>query len=109
MQRKSACLKISLVCLAAVCALMATFLQGCQSGTTGTFRPIDQQTLTSITNAITSATQTAAPVLPAPFGSVFEGVGALAVAGLALWQTVTHKTSKENKAAIAQLQSPPKL
>jgi hypothetical protein len=105
MRPKCQLLKLSLILLAAAAALIIFACDGCQSGTKGTFRPIDQQTLTTITNAIVGASQAGATVLPAPFGSVFEGVGALAVAGLALWQTITHKTASANAKAITKLQN----
>jgi hypothetical protein len=96
---------ITLLGLVLLACFVILALCGCQTGTTGALRPIDAETFSSITNTIVGTVRAAGAVLPPPLGTIFEGVGAVAVAGLALWQTITHKSVGVNTAAITKLQN----
>lgn len=97
-------LAILLLVLGAFFSCLLLFA-GCQSGTTGLVRPMDPQTYSTITNVITIGTNSVAPALPAPANWIAEAVGGLALAGLAFWQTLTHKTAAANTTKIAQLEN----
>jgi hypothetical protein len=105
MKSRTCIIGLAALAFSPAAVVLISLLTGCQAGTTGTFRPIDPATLTSITNTIVGASQAAASVLPTPFGSIFEGVGAVAVAALAVWQTLTHRTVTANTTAITSLKN----
>jgi hypothetical protein len=96
---------ISLLALILLACFAILALCGCQTGTTGALRPIDAETFSSITNTIVGTVRAAGAVLPPPLGTIFEGVGAVAVAGLALWQTITHSKVTANSTAITKIQN----
>lgn len=76
---------------------------GCQSGTTGLFRPLDPQVENSVTNAVAAALSVSSRALPFPWSSIFEAAGGTALTLLAAWQAVTHRTAIQNTKAIARL------
>jgi hypothetical protein len=101
----------SLPCLAAIlvaagAALTAAFvLIGCETGSTGAFRPIAPSVEHTLTNSIAVAVSAAPAVLPFPWSTAFEAAGGAALTLLAAWQAVTHRTATKNTAAIAQLKN----
>ena len=95
---------IGLLLLAAFLVTLA-LSTGCQSGTTNAARPIDPQTYSTITNVLTIGTSSIAPALPAPANWIAEAIGGIALAGLAFWQTLTHKAAAASTAALKQISS----
>lgn len=93
---------IGLLFLVAAGVLCIMFT-GCQSDTTGTFRPIDAQVEHSITNTVATALQINKAVVPAPWSTIFEAAGGASLTLLAAWQAMTHRTAKANTAAIAAI------
>jgi hypothetical protein len=77
-------------------ALLALILclPACETGSTGTFRPVDPAIEHTVTNAITLAAAAARQVVPFPWSTVFEAAGGSALALLAAWQAVTHRSLK---------------
>jgi hypothetical protein len=93
----------------AVFAVVFSSFPGCQSGTTGTFRPIDPAIATSLSNDIVKISSAAQAVAPFPWGEVAGGLGTAAIAILTAWQTATHKTATANSKAITALQNNTKV
>jgi hypothetical protein len=80
------------VAVAAWLPLLAfsTVLSGCQTGTSGILRPLSANAEHSITNVVQIASSTAGAVLPSPYGTGAELIGAALLAALAAWQGMTH-------------------
>ena len=87
---------------AGLCLLVLT---GCQSGTTGTFRPIDASVEHSITNAIGTVMTVNKAVVPFPWSTIFEAAGGASLTLLAAWQAMTHRTATTTAAKVAAIES----
>lgn len=96
---------ILLAIIAAGLALM--LLAGCAAGTTGTFRPVDAQVESTITNTVATVMAVNKAVVPFPWNTIFEAAGGAGLTLLAAWQAMTHRTVQDNKAAIATINSKP--
>jgi hypothetical protein len=70
--------------------LLSSSLFGCQSGTHGLIRPVDDSIYHSITSTVPVAAQVAAQVAPAPIGSAIQATASAVLALLAMWQGFSH-------------------
>lgn len=89
--------------------LIAPLLFGCQSGTTGLFRPLSASAEKSITNTIVIASGTAATAVGAPYSAAIEGAAAAVLALLAAWQASTHSKLNKLETTVANGKPPPKI
>lgn len=79
-------------------------LQGCQTGTTGFFRPMDSNVEHSLTNAVAAGVGVATGFAPQPWPMVVQTLGAAVLALLAAWQGLAYSKIEKIQAII----NPPK-
>lgn len=84
------------------CILLVSSIGGCQSGTSGLFRPLSPQAEHTLTNGVVFVTRGAGEIAPAPFGAAIEAGGAAVLALLAAWQGLTHAKVKAMKTTQAR-------
>lgn len=98
---KKQTLLVAIAGLLGAALVVGFLLTGCQAGTTGTFRPIDPNTYTALTNDVAQVVRVAGSAAPFPWNSAAQGLGAGIIGILAAWQTITHRAVQKNTAAIA--------
>jgi hypothetical protein len=89
------------------CLFLFLAVGGCQSGTTGLFRPVSPSVEHAITNGVPVVVKTVDAVAPFPYNTVVDAGGAAVLALLAAWQGFTHTRATKNSEAIASLKKGP--
>lgn len=82
------------------CVVLISSLQGCQTGTTGFFRPMDSTVEHSLTNAVAVGVGVAAGLAPQPWPMVVQTLGAAVLALLAAWQGLAYSKIEKIQAVL---------
>lgn len=99
MKRAQPLFLVLVIALWLPCWILFLSLAGCESGTSGLFRPVAPGVEHTITNTVTTVQAVAPGVIPQPWSTAVEAGGAAVLALLAAWQGLTHSK-------VAKLESP---